>query len=66
MPEKNEAIQYLSSSIDTYREQLDGLQVRAAGSAKVVELAKIRMQREQLLALIEDATTLLSQLRATS
>lgn len=64
---KAEAIQYLKATIAAYRSQLEGLQRRVADpSAKVTELARINMQRDQLTGLIDDASKLLSQLGANA
>jgi deoxyribodipyrimidine photolyase-like uncharacterized protein len=60
---QSDAIQFLNSSIDRYRHELDDLRQVTSGRINVVELAKVRMRREQLAALIEDARQLLVQLR---
>jgi hypothetical protein len=61
---KSDAIQFLKSSIARYRHQLDGLSPRGSGDGvEVLERATTREERDQLNALIADATRLLSQLR---
>ncbi len=63
MNAKSDAIVFLQSAISQYGEQIDALQ-RAVGenAANLVERTRIRMQQDQIRALIEDAAQLLSQL----
>jgi hypothetical protein len=60
---KADAIQFLKSSIARYRHQLDGLQPRSDAAGNVIEIGRTKGEREQLNALIDDASRLLSQLR---
>lgn len=63
-PTRADAIQFLKASIARYRQQLDTLQPSGRGASNVVNFAQASEDREQLNALIEDARSLLSQLRA--
>lgn len=58
-----EAIHFLKASIVSYRQRLQILQPRGASARNVVDFAQAAIEREQLNALIEDASSLLSQLR---
>jgi hypothetical protein len=60
---QSDAIAFLKSSIARYDEQMVELKRRLAdGSANLVERTSLKLQQEQLAALIEDATRLLSQI----
>ncbi len=61
---KSDAIQFLKSSIARYRYQLEGESGRGALVAgQTIDRATTREERDQLNALIADATRLLTQLR---
>jgi hypothetical protein len=62
-PNKAEAIQFLRSSIAGYRHKLDRLQRGGAEPVRTAaDLARLKVEREQLNGLIADAKRLLSQL----
>lgn len=63
-PTRADAIQFLKASIARYRHQLDTLEPDGRSASNVVDFPQPRVDREQLSALIEDARSLLSQLRA--
>jgi hypothetical protein len=58
-----DAIHFLKVSIASYRQRLQVLQPNGRDADNVVDFARATMEREQLKALIEDARSLLSQLR---
>lgn len=58
-----DAIHFLKTSIASYRQRLQILQPSGLGAGNVVDFAQAAMEREQLNALIEDANSLISQLR---
>jgi len=60
---KSDAVDYLKSSIARYGEQMDELQRRLAeGAGNLAERTQLKIQQEQIAALIEDAAKLLSQI----
>lgn len=62
-PQQSDAIAFLKTSIARYGEQMDELQRRLAdGAGNLTERAQLKMQQEQIAALIEDAARLLSQI----
>ena len=64
-PTKADAIHFLKASIARYRHQLDTLSLSSGrGASNVVRFAQVTTEREELNALIEDARSLLSQLKA--
>lgn len=61
--DKTDAIAFLKSSISGYGEQLDSLQRKLSeGAGNLAERAQLKLQQEQVSALIEDAAKLLSQI----
>lgn len=61
--QQSDAIAYLKTSIARYGEQMAELQRKLAdGAGNLAERAQIRMQQEQIAALMEDAAKLLSQI----
>ncbi len=62
-PTRADAIQFLKASIARYRHQLDTLQPSGRGASNVVDFPQAAMDHDQLNALIDDARSLLSQLR---
>lgn len=63
-PTKADAIQFLKATIARYRKQLDTLEPSGRGASNVVDFPQPAVDREQLSALIDDARSLLSQLKA--
>jgi hypothetical protein len=64
-PTKADAIYFLRASIVRYRHQLDTLSLSSGrGASNVVSFAQVTTEREELNGLIEDARSLLSQLKA--
>ncbi|MCF8508864.1 MAG: hypothetical protein RIR41_2000 [Pseudomonadota bacterium] len=63
-PTRADAIQFLKASIARYRHQLDTLEPSGRSASNVVDFPQPGVDREQLSALIDDARSLLSQLRA--
>jgi len=64
-PTKADAIHFLKPSIARYRHQLDALSLSSRrGASNVVRFAQVTTERDELNALIEDARSLLSQLKA--
>lgn len=60
---QSDAIAFLKTSIASYGEQMDELQRRLSdGAGNLTERAQLKMQQEQIAALIEDAARLLSQI----
>ncbi len=61
--QQSDAIVYLKASIARYNEQMAELQRRLAeGAGSLAERAQMKMQQEQIAALMEDATRLLTQI----
>lgn len=64
-PTKADAIHFLKPSIARYRYQLDTLSLSSGrGASNVVRFAQVTTVRDELNALIEDASSLLSQMKA--
>lgn len=60
---QSDAIAFLRTSIASYGEQMDELQRRLSdGAGNLTGRAQLKMQQEQIAALIEDAARLLSQI----